>query len=363
MHRVVSLVFIWFVCINLFALFALNRFNLSPDTAYTWINPQEFFQDQNLDLVNLRVHWDSFWYLKIVEKGYQYEVEKMSSIAFFPLYPLLIWILAQFFIPPVLGGWVISSVALAVAMIFLHKLVKQFHPGINPLEPVVLSLIFPTAFFFNAVYTESLFLALSIIFFYCLFKKQFLLAAVFLSLASLCRLNGLFLLVPFAYEYFKVHGSKIFNKNLLSLPLSLLGILLFMFYQYILFNEPLAFLKSQMQWGRNFVPNLGHFQLITSASYANLATDLLFFAVALIYGIVLLKKIRISYGLYVLTSVLVALSTGTLMSISRFVLILFPIFILIASVKNREFKFGYILLSVLLLASFTISFVSNYWAG
>lgn len=362
--KVLSIYIIWFIIINLFAFFVLNRFNLSPDTAYNWINPKEFSQNKNLDLINLRVHWDSFWYLKIVGNGYEYKPGDMSSIAFFPLYPSLVWTLSQIpLITPSLAGWIISAFTLGIGLVFLYKLVKENHAEINPLEPIIFLLIFPTAFFLTAVYTESLFLALSIIFFYYLFKKQFLIAGLFLALASVCRLNGLFLFVPLVFEYFKVFGlKKFFNKNIFCFLIAPAGILGFMFYQYLKFYEPLAFFKSQMEWGRKFTFNSEHFQLLNPASYCNLSTDIFFFALALVAGIMLFR-IRASYALYVLFTTLVAVSTGTLMSIGRFTLILFPIFILLASIKNEQFKFGWTLLSTLFLAVFTILFVNNYWAG
>lgn len=362
--KVLLIYFIWFILINIFAYYCLNRFNLNTDTAYTWINPTEFYQDKSLNLINLRVHWDSFWYLKIVEKGYEYIPGNLASIAFFPLYPSLIWIfsIAQT-INPALIGWFISTITLAVGLIFFYKLVNQFHSHIDPLEPIKLLLIFPTAFFLNSLYTESLFLSLSIIFFYYLFKKQYFLAAIFLSLASLCRINGLFLLIPFLFEYFSNFGLKKFiNVNLLSIPIALLGIISFMFYQYLKFNQPLAFFKAQMEWGRRFTFNQEHFNFVTPSSYANFATDLSFFILCIISGILLLR-IRASYGIYVLATTLLAVLTGTLMSISRFSLILFPIFILLASFKNREFQFGWKLISILFLAAYTTFFVNNYWAG
>lgn len=363
--KVLGIYLIWFIVINFFAIYSLNRFNLAPDTSYSWLNPTEFYQDKNLNLIDLRVHWDSFWYLKIAKGGYQYVPGELSSIAFFPLYPSLIWILSLVpgFSSP-LAGWIISTLALGVGLIFLYKLVKEFHPQIDPIQPIILLLIFPTAFFLNSVYTESLFLALSIIFFYLLLKKQFLKAALFLSLASVCRVNGLFLLIPFIFEYFKTYGIKrSLNKNILSFPIASLGILSFMTFQYLKFNEPLAFFKAQMQWGRTFSFNSEHFQFISPSSYANLATDLLFFIVCIVVGILTMKKLKVSYGLYILSITLIAVSTGTLMSISRFSLILFPVFILVASVKSKEFQFGWKLVSILLLAMYTTMFVNNYWAG
>lgn len=363
--KVLLIYLIWLVVINIFAVYALNRFNLNVDTAYSWINSKEFYQHKDVDVMKLRVHWDSFWYLKIATQGYEYIPGKTSSIAFFPLYPASIWVLSKVtFINPDLAGWIISTVALGVGLIFLYKLAKQFHPEIDPLEPIVYLLIFPTAFFLNSVYTESLFLMLSIIFFYYLLRKQFFIAAVFLSLASVCRINGLFLFVPFLIEYFQSFGVKgLFNKRLISLAVALIGMLSIMFYQYLLFNEPLAFLKAQMEWGRKFVINTEHLNFVSPASYANLSTDLLFLSVFIIAGILLIKYIKASYGFYVLTTIFVAISTGTLMSMSRFCLILFPVFIGVAWLKNKYFKFGWVVVSVLLLASYITLFVNNYWAG
>lgn len=363
--RVIGIYCVWLVIINLFAFYALNRLNLNPDTAYIWINPQASYQNKNLNLPDLRVHWDSFWYLKVAQEGYEYIPGKLSSIAFFPLYPGLIWLVASLpLMTPSLSGWVISTIILGVGLVFLYKLVRDFHPLIDPVQPIILLLIFPTAFFLNSVYTEALFLTLSIACFYYLFKKQFFISAIILTLASLCRLNGLFLLVPFVYEYFKTYGiKKSLNINIFSLAVAPLGIVGFVLYQYLRFGEPLAMVRAQMEWGRRFVFNTEHFRLDSLPAYANLATDLLFFALAVIAGILLVKYIKTSYGLYVLTTALVAAASGTLMSVGRFALILFPLFILVASVKNKYFVFVWQLVSILLLAIYTTLFVNNYWAG
>ena len=64
-----------------------------------------------------------------------------------------------------------------------------------------------------------------------------------------------------------------------------------------------------------------------------------------------------------LATIAVALSTGTFMSIGRYILVLFPIYILLASTKNQYLQQTWIFISTLLLAIYTILFVNNYWAG
>jgi hypothetical protein len=84
---------------------------------------------------------------------------------------------------------------------------------------------------------------------------------------------------------------------------------------------------------------------------------------AIIITILVFKKLRVSYGLYMVATLLVALSTGTFMSIGRYILVLFPMYILIASFKNHTVKLAYAFTSILLLAMNVILFVNNYWAG
>ena len=62
-------------------------------------------------------------------------------------------------------------------------------------------------------------------------------------------------------------------------------------------------------------------------------------------------------------TIAIALSTGTFMSIGRYILTLFPIYILLASIKNESIKQVWSFISILLLAMYTILFVNNYWAG
>ena len=165
MKRLVIIFLLWVLIINVFALFALNRFNLKADTVYNWISPESFHQEQFWNLVSLHARWDSSWYLDIAQNGYSMKENRwgLYNIVFFPLYPLLIklasFLTAENFI---LAGWFLNIVFLFLALFYLFKLVKEFHPEINPYLPVLLLLIFPTAFFLNAIYTESLFLFLSL---------------------------------------------------------------------------------------------------------------------------------------------------------------------------------------------------------
>src|ERR1700761_7096449 len=104
------------------------------------------------------VRWDSIHYLAIAQRGYA----RPGDAVFFPLYPLLIRALGFVVGSDPLAGVLISAACLAVAMTLLHRL-TELELGRPAADATVLLLAFaPMSFFFTAVYTESLFLALSL---------------------------------------------------------------------------------------------------------------------------------------------------------------------------------------------------------
>lgn len=365
MLKVITTVVLWLIIINIFALLALNRFNLKADTAYNWINPKDFSQNQDWNLISLHSRWDSVWYLNIAQNGYQYQKGQLSNIVFFPLYPALIAITSILTLGnSILAGWLISSISIIIACLFIYKIIKKFHPNIDPDQVIFFLLIFPTAFFFNAVYTESLFLALSLACFYFALNKNFLLAGIIGLAASLTRVSGILIFIPIAWEYYEFFGFKRFFKlNFLPVFLIPFGTFCFFLFHYLKFGDWLLFLKVESLWGRSFTLNKGHFDLFSNPSIINFSLDLTFIVLAFVSTLLIFKKIRVSYGLYVFSTLLFALSSSTMMSIGRYILVLFPIYILAASFKNQLIKQAWILVSILLLGMYIILFVNNYWAG
>jgi Gpi18-like mannosyltransferase len=363
MKQVLVLVTIWLIVINIFALLTLNRINLKPDDAYSWIDQSHFVQNKLIGFFGMHGNWDGEWYLDIAKNGYSYHLEGLSNVAFFPLYPFLIRLLGVF---GGLGisGWLISVLSLYGGAIFLYKIVKEFHPGVDVFLVIGFMLIFPTAFFFNAIYTESLYLFLSTATFYYVLKKNYMMAGVLGLFATLTRSTGILLFLPLLYQ---VYENERFRLNglgkawpLLLMPGAIL--LLFTFY-FLVFKDFWLFFKIEGIWGRAFQVNQGHLQFASPSSIVNFATDIGFIVVILLAVLFSHQKLKGSYRLYMLIGALVPLSTGTTMSIGRYILPLFPVFILLAGVKNRYILFGWALASCLLLALYTTLFVNNYWAG
>jgi hypothetical protein len=149
--------------------------------------------------------WDTGWYLLIAHEGYHAD---NGSIAFPPLYPLLIRALA-----PLTGGdyliaaLLISNLFCVAALVLLYRLVALEHGDQVARRSVIFLVSFPTAFYLVAGYTESLFLALAIGAILAARQRRYLLAGLLALLASLSRLQGWALAVPLAYIVYVEPGD------------------------------------------------------------------------------------------------------------------------------------------------------------
>ncbi len=153
------------------------------------------------------------------------------------------------------------------------------------------------------------------------------------------------------------------SKDIVPIFLAPLGTFLFFAYHYFAFGSFLLFFKVEKVWGRAFHFNPDHFHAFTAAATANLALDAFFVAVIIALIVLIAKRLRLSYAVYMGLTVAVALSTGTLMSIGRYILVLFPIYVFAASIKNAYIKQAWIFASILLLAFNITLFVHFHWAG
>lgn len=156
-------------------------------------------------LVSPAVRWDSVWLLEIAAGGYAADP---ARTAFFPLYPLLVravatparWLGAEQG-ALVIAGMAVSLVAFAAGLWVVHRLceLELGRPAAD--LTVVLVAFFPTAWAFSAVYTESLFLALSAGAIYAGRLGRWRWAGALGALAAATRSTGVLLVVPLALLY------------------------------------------------------------------------------------------------------------------------------------------------------------------
>lgn len=362
--RVLALTSAWLVIVNVFALLAFNRLNLAPDTAFAWMDPGSVTPvPQSWDIVGLHSRWDSYWYLDVARNGYYLRGPTLSNVVFFPLYPLLMRALAPLCGGDfVLSGWILSSVFLFLSVYMLARLVREFHPGIDPCLPVVFLLAHPMAFFLNAVYSESLFLFLSLVMVYFARRGEFFKAALAAALASATRVAGVFLCVLLLVEFLRAHGWRgLLSPRVLPLALAPAGIVLFFLHHWYRFGDFFLYLNAQVVYGRDFSMELQDFIARNNANLANTALDLFYAAATLLLAAVALR-VRLSYGIYMLVSLGVALGSGTVLGVARYGMVLFPIHLIGAAIRSPVGRAAWLFGSVLLLALNIICFVHHYWA-
>jgi mannosyltransferase PIG-V len=137
--------------------------------------------------------WDSVWYLAIAQGGYDHEP---ARTAFLPLYPLAVRGVGVALGSDLIAGVLVSLLAFAVALMLLYRLVA-LELGAELARVTVLLIAFcPMAYFFSAVYSESLFLALSLACIWHARIGRWALAGVFGALAAAERNSGIALFVP-----------------------------------------------------------------------------------------------------------------------------------------------------------------------
>jgi hypothetical protein len=366
MKQALVLTFAWLIVVNIFALVGHNRFNLNPDTAYTWIQPGEFPTDQSWDMVSMRERWDAYWYLDIVQHGYYLKTDNtLANVVFFPLYPTLIFLFGiVLFGHFALAGWVVSILSLFLAIRVFYRLVEQFHPDIDPLWPILLLLSFPTAFFFNVIYTEALFLFLTLGVFYHALRGEYGRAGAYALAGALTHSNGLFLALPILWEMWRTRGWRsLLSWRAWPILTAPLGTTLFVLYDAIRFGDPMLFFKIQSSWGRAFSINWEHFSTFSHPSIVNMGMDICFAIFIIGMTVWVYRTLSPLYAIFMSLTIVAALSSGTLMSIGRYSLVMFPVFIALARIRQPLFRPIWLFASTLFLALDILLFINNYWAG
>jgi hypothetical protein len=328
--------------------------------------------------------WDAEHYIRIATDGYS-----GTEMAFFPLYPLLIRSIGALTGNHLVAGLLISNVASFFGLLFFYKLVEHQYDRAVAHRAIFYISIFPTAVFFSAVYSESLFFALTVASFYYIRERKWISAGVLGLFASLTRVEGVLLAVPFLIEWLTVvltngpHPAAGLRRSLkapfteIARPLAGLalvpvGLLAYMAYLWVLRGDPLYFSHVQTHWGRHLAfpwESVAHsFRILTQnhapQTIANSALEVAF--TALMVGVLLagFRRLRPSYSVYMALSILIPMSTSSLMSMPRFALVLFPMFVMFAlwgarpSVNNAIVAF-----SLPILGLYTVLFADWYWVA
>ena len=365
--------------------------------------------------------WDAAWYLVIAHYGYSPLLGSYTAPrdAFFPLYPLGIRAVSELGVAPLLAGVAISLAALSAALYLLYRIVVM-ELGERQMDTARLAVLLcafaPMGFFLSAVYSESLYLALSLGVFLCARRGRWMWVGVLGALAAATRSAGLLLIVPALWLYlYGPRQDRAPDRDPLTLTglaralpryrlrgdvawllLVGAGVAAFGAYLGLSGGSVLAPFHSQEVWGRHFAgPFVGAWdglraafesarQLIsmqrahsylpagggdpTIAAEHNLVL-FAFLALAVPALIGTFRRLPPAYGLYTLAALALPLSypvaTQPLMSLPRFLLVLFPLPIWWAMWLEGKprLRVGALVLSAALMVFFGAEFTTWHWVA
>ncbi len=319
-----------------------------------------------------RENFDGNHYIYIATRGYGF-----AQQAFFPLYPMLIKTVNSFIANPVLSGVLISIVACFIGLIILAKVIALDFGEQIALWSIVALIIFPTSFFLSFVYTEGLFLFLTVSCIYLFKKNKFLLAGILGGLSSYTRLSGIFLFVGIATEFFT--NTKKITYKILCVLLMPLGLITYMYQLQKNYNDGLLFIHAQKFFNNNrseqiiLLPQTfwRYIKIIWTVDRQNniYPVALLEIFVTLLAIYLLIKYIKIHpklYSMYFFLSIIIPSLTGTLTSIPRYMLVCFPLFVAVGQFlakSNSRIKLSVTLSSIFIFSAFLLLFVRGYWVA
>ncbi len=334
------------------------------------------------------VRWDSIHYLTIAGHGYA----AAGNTPFFPLYPVLIRVLGYPLGSDALAGIVISAVSFMVALALVHRL-TELELGRRAADATVLLVaLSPLSFFFSAVYTESLFLALSVGSLYAARRGRWALASGLGALAAVTRVTGVLLVIPLATMFFAERRRPDRRLGWILLVPAALGC-----YLGYLAASGFGLLSPFARGGRAVAPSIvmtGSISTVVSAMHAAAAglrslgagpiyqpsiggpfpagTESLLLLGVLVIAVVALvaafRRLPLAYGAYALAALVVCtwspVTGQPLKSFDRYTLTIFPLWMAAGGwLSERRLTRPLLLVGGALLAFWTFQFATWSWVA
>jgi hypothetical protein len=320
--------------------------------------------------------WDAVWYRSIAVRGYQYDpAVPQNNVGFYPLYALAAGAVSHVLHAPLLPtGIALSLLFLGAALLLVGDLFAEWGgPGVAPLG-VAAILLYPTAFFLAAFYSESLFLLCAAASLWGARRRRWLVSGLGAFAACLARFNG-FLLVPAllwsALDARRKGEAGSRAGRVAAIALAVAGAAAYPIYLWRRWGDPLLYVHSKTQgWAQNPGPvwvlarnvfrlAVWHLQEPGPGGklmlFVEIASVLLF--LALTVGV--FRAGLVAEGIWVGSTLLMLLWSGTLDGVHRYVLVLFPCFLpLVRALRPRPaLAFAYAFLGAGLGMAFLYRFV------
>lgn len=331
---------------------------------------------QEFPLVGVWQRWDACWYSKVATFGYELGED---SANFWPVMPMLMRFVAWPLGGDVaLSGLIVAGLAYVAAIAGLFRLVARDLDREVARRTVLFITIAPAAFFLFAPFTEAPFLAFSVWTILAARERSWVLAAGVALMAGLTRIQGLFLVLPLAWEAWsawregRTRGEGGFPRiaSLAAVAAPAIGFGLFLLASEVMvgrtpletqdvwggksFHAPWEVVAASVRW---IVERHDSLQAL------NLAM-LLLFIVLVIAGI---RRLPASYSLLAIPQVAliaIRIQPTPLTSTARLLEVVFPAFVVLALATRgwrRAVSWGVV--SVMALAALTWMFVIGDWVA
>jgi Mannosyltransferase (PIG-V) len=325
------------------------------------------YQDQGFSVFPRQDHlfWDAFarydagWYHGIASQGYDYRGVGRNNLAFFPAYPLLMraggWLLGGRQQDYYFAGIVISWVAFAGALTLFYRLALLDLPRAAAIRAVLYAAIFPFAFFFGMVYSESLYFLALVTAVLALRSRRWLLAAGAGALVTATRVTGIMAAPGLAALAWKEVGRdrRAWASALGAVGACTLGIAAFSVFNALISPSPFTWYESITFWnyhpgGNPFWTLFGVLQALITRPIQFLTTERMapydtLNALAALGALALTpliwKRFGPGYALIVLAAMLLPLSSGQLEGLGRYASVQFPVFLALASLNGRAWHY------------------------
>lgn len=330
------------------------------------------------------LEWDSQWYLHIAAQGYYYDGNgsRLQPVAFFPLYPLLAGFVAWVAgISPGAALLIVANVAAVLAVLLLCRLLRQSRGDEVAVLSVALLSFYPGSLFLSAGYSEALALALILGFFILLGDGRYISASLCAGLAAATRPVGIVLAAVLLWELwlkFRADRRQFVGYAIPCTVIASSGLWIYAAYLAVAFGSPLAFIHAQGAFNANTplgdrlvsALTLQPFWQLSFAAATPADLDQWFFILFLGLTVLAWRRLSASLALFMLGVLLLpylTLSGGPhkLLSMTRFALLAFPAFIVLAELSRRVWWLGVIIVGLFaaILGLHSALFAQGYWVG
>lgn len=325
------------------------------------------------DVIGVWNRWDGLHYLDIARDGYQSTGDARLWLVFFPLYPILVHLTAMIFRQVLYSAFIVSAAASLAAAVCLRRLVAMDFAAPIAWSAVWFLYIFPTSYFLHVDYTESLMMLLVVGGFLAARHGDWPVAGLIGMLASLTNSNGILLFPALGLEAIvRMWRVRRIDIDCLWLGLIPLGLLGYFWINYRLTGNPFDFLITERgHWFESLVPpwtgigsTAGVMMNYDPGQAQMIGVQVLFYMLlAMIACIYSAWKLPLSYTLWSGANWLLFACASWDLSGPRYILVIFPIFIMFADLARRQIWYCIITVwSLIWLGFFASQFAAGHWA-